>query len=248
MLISLAGYYSSIWSPARLFADGQQGMWLEASPTYKGQQVLWQDDAGTTAVTADNDPVGRDDDLSPNDNHATQPTSADRPTYKTDGTLHWMAFDGAGDNLKTADFGLVQPCTIIVAFYPTSIGEFISDGLATNAGSFFIDTKADFENTLRAWAGRGINSPNTVTYNAWNIGTVVLDGANSIVRLNAMETVGDAGTANPLGITLGWSGGLASNSLNGRIAGVVARQGRLSSDEISNAEDELNKLVGGGVL
>lgn len=91
-----------IWTPAKLFADGQQGLWLEASPTYKGQQVLWQQSDGTIIVDANGDPVGRDDDLSPNGNNATQATSADRPTYNTDGALHWLGFDGAGDNLGVA--------------------------------------------------------------------------------------------------------------------------------------------------
>jgi hypothetical protein len=32
-------------------------------------------------------------------NHATQTVSASRPTYKTDGTLHWLAFDGVDDSI-----------------------------------------------------------------------------------------------------------------------------------------------------
>jgi len=32
-------------------------------------------------------------------NHLTQSVSADRPLYQTDGTLHWLSHDQAGDNL-----------------------------------------------------------------------------------------------------------------------------------------------------
>ncbi len=41
------------WTPAALFAQGQQGVWYEPKPEY-----LFQDSAGTTPVTADGQPVG----------------------------------------------------------------------------------------------------------------------------------------------------------------------------------------------
>ncbi len=96
MLINLASQYAP-WLPGRLFANGQQGVWYVPQPVYRGDQVLYQDDAGTTPVTADDDPVGNAQDLSPNDNDATQSVSADRPTYNTDGALHWLAGDGSSD-------------------------------------------------------------------------------------------------------------------------------------------------------
>ncbi len=46
------------WAPAQLFSQGQQGVWYEPKPIVAGQQVLYQDSAGTTPVTADGDPVG----------------------------------------------------------------------------------------------------------------------------------------------------------------------------------------------
>ncbi len=47
-----------IWTPAALFAEGQQGVWYEPKPTVNGQHVLYQDSAGTAPVAADGDPVG----------------------------------------------------------------------------------------------------------------------------------------------------------------------------------------------
>ena len=35
--------------------------------------------------------------------HATQPTAAARPTYQTDGTYHWLEFDGVDDFMVTSD-------------------------------------------------------------------------------------------------------------------------------------------------
>ena len=43
----------AVWTPAALFAQGQQGVWYEPKPEY-----LYQDAAGTIPVTADGDPVG----------------------------------------------------------------------------------------------------------------------------------------------------------------------------------------------
>lgn len=83
-----------VWTPVQLFANGEQGVWYEPKPEY-----LFQDAAGTIPVTADGDPVGRMLDLSGNNNHATQSTSAARPVYRTDGVLHWLEFDGVDDHL-----------------------------------------------------------------------------------------------------------------------------------------------------
>jgi hypothetical protein len=41
-------------------------------------------------------------DRSGNGNHASQPTTAAKPTYRTDGTLHWLEFDGSNDALYTS--------------------------------------------------------------------------------------------------------------------------------------------------
>ncbi|SIS84832.1 hypothetical protein [Phaeovulum vinaykumarii] len=62
--------------------------------------TLWQDAAGTVPVTADGDPVGRMLDLSGNGHHLSQPVAAKRPTYRTDGTRHWIESDGVDDALE----------------------------------------------------------------------------------------------------------------------------------------------------
>jgi len=88
---------------AQLFGNGEQGAMYVPQPQLHGQQVLYQDAAGTVPVTADGDPVGLMLDQSGNGNHATQTTSASRPTYRTDGTLHWLEFDGVDDAIRTTN-------------------------------------------------------------------------------------------------------------------------------------------------
>lgn len=125
-----------------LFSGGQQGVLYYPKPMVDGDQVLWQDAAGTTPVTADGQVVGRMDDLSGNSNHITQSTAAAKPIYRTDGTLHWLEGDGVDDVLRTAVFSSViaQPNTHFAAI------RYNDDGLAfdsigsTNRQFLSIDT------------------------------------------------------------------------------------------------------------
>ena len=72
---SLATRNTSVFSPASLFAAGEQGVWYDPSDL----TTLFQDSAGTTPVTAVEQAVGRMLDKSGRGNHATQSTSAARP-------------------------------------------------------------------------------------------------------------------------------------------------------------------------
>jgi hypothetical protein len=89
--------FSAGFDPASLFASGEAGAWYDLSDLSK----LFQDSAGTTAVTADGDPVGSLLDKSGNGNHATQAVSAARPIYHTDGTFHWLKGDGIDDSISS---------------------------------------------------------------------------------------------------------------------------------------------------
>lgn len=81
----------SAWTPADVFAvPGTGGFWLD--PYDMG--TLFQDAAGTTPVAADGDPVGLILDKSGNGVHASQPTSALRPVWRTSGGRCWI--DGSG--------------------------------------------------------------------------------------------------------------------------------------------------------
>ena len=85
------------FSPADLFLNGEQGAWYDPSDL----TTMFQDRAGTTPVTADGQTVGLILDKSGRGNHATAHSDAARPLYRTDGTYHWIQFDGVDDNFDT---------------------------------------------------------------------------------------------------------------------------------------------------
>lgn len=87
-------------SPLDLFASGEEGVWYDPSDL----STLYQDEAGTIAVTQDGDPVGLMMDKSGNNNHATQSVGSSKPVYRTDGTLHWI--EGTTDFMNSPLFTL----------------------------------------------------------------------------------------------------------------------------------------------
>jgi hypothetical protein len=64
------------FSPASLFAAGEQGAWYDPSDF----STMFQDSAGTTPVTAVEQPVGLILDKSGRGNNASQATAGSRPT------------------------------------------------------------------------------------------------------------------------------------------------------------------------
>lgn len=101
------------WTPVVFFNNGQVGVWYDPSDL----STLFQDAAGTISVTSSGDPVGLMLDKSGNGNHAVAPSSAARPTYQTDGILHWLAFDGVDDVLVCMYPAVInQPNSVSIAF------------------------------------------------------------------------------------------------------------------------------------
>lgn len=94
----------AIWLPSRLFANNEVGAWYDPSDF----STLYQDSAGTTPVTAVEQPVGLMLDKSGNGKHATQATSASRPVLSQRVNLLTKTekFDDAAVWLRT---GTVAP-------------------------------------------------------------------------------------------------------------------------------------------
>jgi hypothetical protein len=81
------------FTPADLFAGGEKGFWLDASDL----STMFQDTAGATPVTTDGQSVKRWVDKSGQGHVFTEATNP--PTYRTDGSKHWVQFDGVNDKL-----------------------------------------------------------------------------------------------------------------------------------------------------
>lgn len=125
--------FATPFSPASLFATGAPGAWYDPSDL----TTLFQDSAGTTPVTAVEQPVGRMLDKSGRGNHATQATSASRPVLS------------ARVNLLTATSTLATQSVTVTAgshtLYFTGAGSVTLSGAATgtySAGSNSITTTA----------------------------------------------------------------------------------------------------------
>lgn len=99
------------WHPGWLFRGGAQGAWYDPSDL----STLFQDTSGTVPVEADGDPVALIQDLSGNGNHAVQHVAPARPTWRTDGTLSWLEYDGADDRLVTPAISYSNPNLSICA-------------------------------------------------------------------------------------------------------------------------------------
>ena len=97
------------WQPQSLFAAGGAGALYDASDL----SSLFQDAAGTVAVTAPGQPVGRMLDRSGNGCHLVQATPANCPEYRRDAAGRGYLFsDGAGDILQAGFNGWAAPSAL----------------------------------------------------------------------------------------------------------------------------------------
>jgi hypothetical protein len=105
--------------PGTLFAAGEQGAWYDPSDF----ATMFQDSAGTTPVTAVEQPVGLILDKSGRGNHAIQATAASRPVLKQDASgNYYLNFDGVDDGLATGsiDFSATDKMTVWAGVHKAS--------------------------------------------------------------------------------------------------------------------------------
>jgi len=191
------------FSPLSLFAGGAPGAWYDPSDL----TTLFQDSAGTTPVTAVEQPVGRMLDKSGNNNHAFQATSASRPvlsarynlltkTEQFDDAV-WVKGDAtvtanattAPDGTSTAD-SLVETAT-------TGIHQ-AGQQLTAAAGAYTASIYAKKNQRSRIVV---VNQSKTVVpahgaYAVFNLDTGVIDVAATLfgtAYTNASATITDVG-------------------------------------------------------
>lgn len=161
------------FSPLSLFADGSQGVWYDDSLT----SSMYQDSAGTVAAVLES-PVGKQLDLSGNNNHRTQATSANRPTLS------------ARYNLLLATATLAtQSITTVATSYTIY---FTGSGTVTLSGTY-VGVFSAGTNTFTATAGTltatVVGSVLTADIRPTNQ-TVTLPAYQAVVTSSSYDTVG----------------------------------------------------------
>lgn len=99
------------WNAGWVFRSGGQGAWYDPSDL----STLFQDAAGTVAVTGAGQPVGRMIDKSGHGRDATQTTASARPIYRTNGQHHWLEFDGVDDFMRLTSALDLDAGTVVMA-------------------------------------------------------------------------------------------------------------------------------------
>lgn len=144
----IGGGGTPIWSPAALFAGGEQGGWYDPSDL----STMFQDAAGTIPVTAVGQPVGRINDKSGRGNSSTQSTAASRPLLQQDGSgNYYLDFDGVDDFFSTSSFNMASTAVSAVC------GTYRRSSGTANLLSFSTTNETD-NNSFILWSCRAITA------------------------------------------------------------------------------------------
>jgi hypothetical protein len=134
----------SVLSPVTVSVFGntltQQVLALSPQALYDFSDIssLYQDSAGTTAVTGVGDPVGLVLDKTGNANNLSNTTASQRPLYQADGSL---LFDGVDDNIGF-DFSGTSHSFFFAVKTTDNIGVLLSE-LGFDAAGMFHDVGTD---------------------------------------------------------------------------------------------------------
>lgn len=171
------------FSPVGLFVSGAQGAWYDPSDF----STLFQDSAGSTPVTAVEQPVGLMLDRSGRGNHALQATSASRPVLRARYNLLTRSeeFDNAGwskitttvtANTDTAPDGTLTADTVAATGANSLIYQVVS-GLSNNTSY-----------TLSIWV-KTVTSATTATLAFYTAGGGTTIGSQSFTTTGSWQRV-----------------------------------------------------------
>lgn len=143
MAMSYAVAGRSAFTPLNLFSAGEQGAWYDPSDF----STMFQDAAGTTPVTAVEQPVGLIRDKSGRGNHASQTTSTSRPVLSA--RVNLLTYTEQFDNAvwaKGSFTGTISANTLETTdplgtntadkFTAAAINDFVSQAVTTVAATY----------------------------------------------------------------------------------------------------------------
>ena len=139
-------------------------------------------------------------------NHATQTTSASRPTFREVSGVRYLEFDGVDDYLRST-FTIAQPIDRISAIQQVAWtnGEQIFGGSASNTCVLMQATSTP---TLALNSGSTVALNTNLAVGTNGVITELHQGASSRLAINSTTyTTGNAGTTLPGGVTIGASSG-----------------------------------------
>jgi len=155
------------FAPNQLFLAGAQGVWYDPSDL----STLFQDSAGTTPVTAVEQPVGLMLDKSGNGNHAFQAAVIDRPILRQDaGGRYYLAANGTNTWMQTnsIDFTATDKVTVFAGVRKLSdaatgfFAELSPSGTENNGAFVIVAPSTDGANSYR-FVSRGTEVANAGT-------------------------------------------------------------------------------------
>lgn len=142
-----------------------------------------------------------------------QGTAANQPILTIAAGGNYLTFDGSNDYLKAGAFSLPQPVTRLTAASQVSwtSGDYLWDGASAANSGAIIQTTTTPQINMNAGSSVAANTGFTLQ----TLSTVAerINGASSSLGINYNTlTTGNAGAANPNGVTIGASG--ASTAAN----------------------------------
>lgn len=162
----LSGIDSSViadWDPSRLPDSNTDSNSSIAWYDFTDTSTLWQDTAGTTPVSADDDAIARIDDLSGNAINLLQSTASLRPTFSSDSNGIGLKFNAVNDYIEQSFGSHVRS---FACSFTTSTGLIANSGTPKRYVNFYDSTDPAGSMLLTAESAFAIDE--TVTLNGGN--------------------------------------------------------------------------------
>ena len=214
--------------------------------------TLFQNVAGSTAVTADSDPVGAWNDISSNNFDFVAPgDNTTRPLYHTAGGLHWVEGDGSNDLLYRAAALFAMSGAVTLGFAlrvnTSSFGALFGLGSSANNSPAHVYRAASTATTLENFYRNqsettsdfgGLAAPNAlddtdnvvvITYNN-GAGEIFVDG----VSIDTLSHTTSGTYSFDRTALFGFLRYSASSWLSGRIYAAVAKSAVVGATERAN--------------